>query len=417
MPVWNHQSMKALLVLPFALLARGAPVEFDEILPPMPSLFSFIGIANDLSGNFAVIGEAFSDIAQTNAGAVHVYEYEPVPDQWSLRQQLFPSNPQPDLLFGSYIGIAGDTIVVGTEIFTSPPDGGAAYVFERQGGTWIQTARLSGSGDEIVGGEVAIDSDGAVILASGGFLRGTQHVEAFVFVFEKVEGKWTRTARLAPSDPGGSFGRSIAITEDRVVVGAPTDSSLFPEGGAAYVFERRETSWKQVAKLVSSNLKAGDRFGQDLSIVGTDLLVGSLNGTGLGIVTGAAYVFEGSSSGWNEVAVLYASDGQNGAWFGRDVALGGAGDIALIGAIHDSALGLISGAAYVFHRQMNGTWLEEAKILASDGAAEDEYGTGLAFDGSVAFVGAPGHNHPFGGAVYAYRIGTCVSAGGRLVRR
>jgi len=79
---------------------------------------------------------------------------------------------------------------------------------------------------------------------------------------------------------------------------------------------------------------------------------------------------------------LTASDGAANDVFGYSVSL--FGDTVLIGAHHASA---DSGSAYVFKR-VDGVWSEEAKLTASDGAANDHFGHSVSLDGDTALIGA-----------------------------
>jgi hypothetical protein len=88
---------------------------------------------------------------------------------------------------------------------------------------------------------------------------------------------------------------------------------------------------------------------------------------------------------WYEQAKLLASDGADDDDFGFSVSLDG--DTALIGAFCDDPYGDRSGSAYVF--KGNGTnWTEEAKLIASDGAERDMFGYSVSLDGDTALIGA-----------------------------
>jgi hypothetical protein len=94
------------------------------------------------------------------------------------------------------------------------------------------------------------------------------------------------------------------------------------------------------------------------------------------------------------------------AWdsFGYSVAV--SGDIAVVGAPWEDAGGVDAGAAYVFSRDQGGTdnWGEVQKLTASDAAAEDLFGYGVAVSGDIAAVGAPGDSAggQYAGAAYVF---------------
>ncbi len=87
-----------------------------------------------------------------------------------------------------------------------------------------------------------------------------------------------------------------------------------------------------------------------------------------------------------EVAKLLASDGAADDHFGVSVSLDG--DTALIGVMRDFFLDDSLGSAYVFVRDTNGNWTERAKLTASDGAALDYFGSSVSLDGNTALIGA-----------------------------
>ncbi|HUU96117.1 MAG TPA: S8 family serine peptidase, partial [Phycisphaerae bacterium] len=104
-----------------------------------------------------------------------------------------------------------------------------------------------------------------------------------------------------------------------------------------------------------------------------------------------------------EMAELLASDAAMGAWFGHSVAIDG--DVAVIGArLDDNQNGQDAGAAYVF-RFDGASWMEEAKLTASDGYDYDEFGWSVAISRDTILVGAPEHAHDYAkcGAVYVFR--------------
>ena len=108
--------------------------------------------------------------------------------------------------------------------------------------------------------------------------------------------------------------------------------------------------------------------------------------------SGSAYVFTEPASGvWDdatETAKLTASDGVADDKFGTSVAVNGA--TVVVGATQDADMGSKPGLAYVFTKPGAGwaTATETAKLTASDAAADDEFGISVAIDGDTVVVGA-----------------------------
>ncbi len=121
-----------------------------------------------------------------------------------------------------------------------------------------------------------------------------------------------------------------------------------------------------------------------------------------------ALLLLGAGPGWaltpTEVAKLTASDGTADDQFGFSVAV--SGDIAIIGALEDDDNGFNSGSAYLFVRA-SGVWSQQAKLLPSDGATDDQFGFSVAVSGSTAVIGArlDDDNGGNSGSAYVFSLG------------
>jgi hypothetical protein len=267
-------------------------------------------------------------------------------------------------------------------------DSGSVYVFTRFGTNWSQqtkfTAADSGAGDEF-GGQVALDGDIAVIGARHDDDKGVDSGSAYVFTRSGTA--WSHQAKLTASDgaAGDEFGYSVAISGDTAVIGAPRDDDKSDDSGSAYVFTRSGSSWSQQAKLAASDGAAGDVFGISVAISGDTVVIGADLADEKGSNSGAAYVFSRSGNTWSQHVKLTADDGAAGDLFGIRVTL--SGDTAVIGAARDDDKGDESGAAYVFIRS-GIEWVQQAKLSATDGVANDRFGTRVAIYGNTAVIGA-----------------------------
>jgi hypothetical protein len=253
-------------------------------------------------------------------------------------------------------------------------------------------------GGSAFGDAVALSGDTAVIGASNwGAPPGTQAGAAYVY--QRSEATWTEIAKLAASDADadyqydGQFGRSVAINGDTIVVGAPKadDPTAGENCGAAYVFHRSGETWTEQAKLIASDAAADDGFGNVVAVnEDQDTIV-----VGGGRDSDAVYVFQHDGTAWIEQARLTGGD-----WFGGSMAI--SGDTLVVGA------GLDSGAdagwgLYVFHREGN-TWTEQARLTPGDTTADNRFGISVAFRGNTLVVGAPGDRDAglAAGAVYVF---------------
>ena len=208
---------------------------------------------------------------------------------------------------------------------------------------------------------------------------------AYVFTRDGA-GVWTQQAKLLASDgaAGDAFDFSVAVAGDTAVIAAVGADAQGADSGAAYVFTRDGAGvWTQQAKLLASDGNISDRFGSSVAVAGDTAVIGASRDDDNGADKGAAYVFTRDGAGvWTQQAKLLASDGNMSDRFGSSVAV--AGDTAVIGASRDDDNGADKGAAYVFTRDGAGVWTQQAKLLASDGAAGDFFGSSVAVAGDTA---------------------------------
>ncbi len=294
-------------------------------------------------------------------------------------------------LFGCSVAISGDTAVVGAYGDDDNGDlSGSAYVFVHSGAAWTQAAKLvasDGAVGDYFGYSVSISGDTVVVGAYHDDDMGDSSGSAYVFVRNGIA--WTQAAKLVASDGAANdyFGWSVSISGDTAVVGAYLDNDMGSDSGSAYVFVGSGIAWTQEAKLVASDGKAGDQFGYSVSISGDTAVVGALYDGDMGNNSGSAYLFVRSGTTWTKVAKLVASDGSESDFFGYSVSI--SGDTAVVGAYFDDDNGGASGSAYVFVGSGN-AWTQEAKLVASDGAASDNFGRCVSISGDTAVVGADG---------------------------
>ena len=316
--------------------------------------------------------------------------------QWKETDRIAVSDAASYDNFGWSVSVSGNIAIASAVNYDDiqGPYSGSVYVFEKDESTgqWREVAKLvasDGRAYDYFGYSLSVSGNTAII----GALYAGDHGSAYVF--EKGStGYWNEVAKLAVSDAASydNFGNSVSISGNIAIVGAPYDDDRCSSSGSAYVFEKDESTelWREVAKLSAWDGSGYDSFGFSVDISGNTVIIGALYDDDNGVNSGSAYVFEKdeSSGYWYDVAKLTSSDGAVfGLQFGHSVSL--SGNIAIVGAPHDDDFGSSSGSAYVFEKdQSTGHWHEVAKLLASDGAAYDQFGFSVSVSGNAAIVGA-----------------------------
>jgi hypothetical protein len=264
---------------------------------------------------------------------------------------------------GTVTGLAGTGLVLqnngaddlslasnGSFTFSLPLTDGEAYNVTVKDNPTGQICRIDNNAGAVAGGNV---TDVAVTCSGSDFT-------------------WVQDAYLKASNAGAddNFGSSVAISGSTIVVGAyeedsnqttidNTDGSASADNsaslsGAVYVFKRDTNGdWIQDAYLKASNAEGGDYFGYSVAISGSTIVVG-------------AYLEDSNQT------TITNNDGQPG--------------------LPDNNSASAAGAVYVFKRDTNGDWIQDAYLKASNAGANDYFGHSVAISGSTIVVGAYGED-------------------------
>ncbi len=336
-----------------------------------------------------------------------------------VEYKLTASDGDPNDRFGESAAIDGTTAIIGAfRDDDAGTDAGAVYVFDFNNGSWTQTSKLTpGNGiitpgffDNGLFGSVAdIHNDVIVVGATDSRENGIKTGAAYVFE-KNTDGKWLQMKKFVPSDGAADdkFGSSVSTNGEFAFVGSlDHDPSNMVNAGAVYVYQKQivgsDITWELFQKLTPSDAQAGDSFGWSVALDGTRAVIGARDVDDRGQNAGAVYIYEYNGSEWQQVTKLYAADARVEDSFGEVVAIDG--DQIIVGARDVDVKGEESGAAYVLERQDNGSWLQTAKLLASDGESLDRFGNSVAIEGDFAVVSTRIDND-FSGAIYLFqRVG------------
>ncbi len=297
-----------------------------------------------------VIAAPFDDDRGNNSGSVYVLTRDPQAPGGFAEVKLTASDGLAEDQFGIDVATEGKRIVVGAR----GDDGagfaaGSAYVFRLEEGGWVEEAKLLSSdikAFDIFGVSVAMGGRRIAVGALGAQTDGVR--VGAVYVFRRDGGTWIEEAKLVADDPDDLdfLGSAVAITSDgsRIVAGAVGDNENGFDAGAAYVFRRDGTSWSLEAKLAGNDTTAFDQFGFSVAVSGEECAIGAPYDED----QGATYLFRFDGATWNEVAKIEASDETVIDEFGYSVALDPRR--LVVGApLHAEEFG--PGAAYVYNPQ------------------------------------------------------------------
>jgi len=320
---------------------------------------------------------------------------------------------QPIPGFGAAVDIDGDTAAISGYgfIFSDFPDP-TVYLYRKEGTTWTLKQSLIAQGDPQAsfGFSVALSGNTLVVGAPGDNTAGSSAGAAYVYV--RDGDTWSLQQKLIASDAANfaQFGISVDITGDTIVVGAHGDDDSGYQTGAAYVYHRDGVTWTEQQKLKASDEAPESAFGLSVSINGQTIAVGSPSQASGVFNSGAVYVFVNNGGSWQQQQKIKANITQENQQLGSSVGISGDTIVAtapgeIVGVPSNNAQNVHShGAAYVFQR--SGTsWVQSKRFYERDTNRTGGFATTAAIDGDTIIIGDPTYDSAtadFAGAVYAY---------------
>jgi hypothetical protein len=320
--------------------------------------------------------------------------------------------------FGYDLTVKGDWATIGAYGVSSST--GAVYLYKYDGYHWVFMQSITASDGaeyDYFGSSVAMSETGHLVV---GALWGDDSGAVYLYTLNSTSNTWGDEQKIVASDgaEGDDFGLAVAMSETgHLVVGAPENDDMGYDSGAVYLYTLNSTSntWGDEQKIVASDGAEYDYFGSSVAMSETGhLVVGALWDDDMGDDSGAVYLYtlNSTSNTWGDEQKIVASDGAAGDSFGYAVAMSETGHL-VVGAPYDDDKGSSSGAVYLYTLNCtSNTWGDEQKIVASDGAAGDKFGSAVAMSGTGhLLVGAPwdGDKRYGSGAVYAIGEGVSVS--------
>ena len=204
------------------------------------------------------------------------YVFERTPRGWVEDGRLVSPDAVPP-----YSSSSGGVAVSGRTVILTVPSAdagavaqaGAAHVFVREGGSWSWQAKLTASDAArfpSFGASVALDGDMALI-------GGNEDVAgpASAYVFERTGDSWTETAKLVARDPAPVPVAlvDVALSDGVAVLGGTELAGAGP--AAVHVFRLRDGTWKQFRTLVEPHGVVWNGFGKTVSVDGHHVAIGS----------------------------------------------------------------------------------------------------------------------------------------------
>jgi hypothetical protein len=368
----------------------------------------YFGSAVAIHENTIVAGARGDRTSATLGGAAYVFENNGAGWASADLRQLLPSDPVISGYFGSAVAIQDEIIVVG-----SPNDddsgynSGSAYVYTRNGADWITNppieAKLTasdGNVNDLYGSSVATNGVDVAIGAIYTDDQGNNSGSVYLYTRNGVD--WTTTPpdelEFTGESSSSLFGTSVAMTQDRLVVGAGRVSY----GGKVHVYLKNGADW-DINTVTESVLQSppfeAQRLGYSVAISGNTIAAGAPDTTSDGENSGAAYVFHASTStSWVQTDAVGPTSpltaNNAGDEFGQNIVIND--DYMLIVAPGTDSSLSPGGVIYLYVRDHSGTpnddsddaWDYLTSFTAPDLTQTLSFGDSVAVNGDVIAISA-----------------------------
>jgi hypothetical protein len=382
---WALTALIPLLILFLVLPVQTKAALTEHKLFPADSQTSdhfghSVAISED--GTTAIIGAPQHEIGGiSDRGAAYVFIKSG--GTWVQQQKLVASDGGRGDKFGWSVAISGDTVIVGTTFRK-------AYVFTRNGTVWSQQAKFTGDIDatDSFGQSVAISGNSAVV----GDSHPTWTDPGATYWYSRGGDQWVAGVRLGGSQEYMKYGFSTAFRGTKAIVGSPYYQVGSSYVGAAHLYSITDQIYP-MGIFTADDGADSDCFGNSVGINGDTFVVGAPY---KGSDNGAVYVFTLDITSYAHVATLTAWDGGSGDYFGASVGI--TSDKIVVGAYHQDG---IRGAVYVFTGS-GPSWTQDTKLTASDSAESDHFGYSVAVSVDTVMVGTPRLEQGKIGVVYVY---------------
>ena len=422
-----------------------------------------VGVPGDDNGDSAYFGSTSvndanreetldslnDDNTLTDSGAAYVFERS-AGSGWVLVNILKADYPDTGDRFGHSVSVYADFIAVsalyddsasigvnGNENNSLAQDSGAVYIYRRQGSAWAKDAYIKPS--NVISGNagfyngfgrsVLLDEQALFVSSPDRDLSGQGIDVGAVDVYEADDDGWSFASTVSsPYARGGDrFGRSISVSGDYLLVGAPGDDSNFKKvlnsdrlfeiaevveddsffttsnSGAAHLFKRVNPSWAQVGFFKAANADVGDAFGSAIDF-GRFIAIGAPGEDGASAVfnknmdsndlsnSGAVYhyIFNSNQNKAALVDYIKSNSPQKGASFGSKIRSDGG--LSIISSVNELVAGEASkGQVYVLENDPSGVSIKKVWGIVDENTSLTELaGAAIDISNGIIAIGAPG---------------------------
>jgi hypothetical protein len=407
-PYENTQAFRAGSVYVYDLASFTPVVPVTTLNNPTPAMNDQFGISVAISGARVIVGAWLDDTGASDAGSAYAYDLASATPTIPIGTL---NNPSPSMLdsFGMPVAISGTHVVIGAKYDdTAAVNTGTAYVYDLASASPVMSVitvtNPSPARDDFFGFAVAISDRRMVVGAPRDDTVASGAGSAYVYDLADAM-PTAPIAALNQSSPAVTdyFGTAVAISGTRMVVGAPKDDTGRRDAGCVYVYDLRSSTPRiPVATLANPRPDRDDEFGSTVAISGTRVVIGAYYSGSSLFGSGATYIYDLASTQPNTPATTLFHPGtllEKGFGF----AVGISGNRVAVGS---------GSKAYVYDLTSATPTVPVVTLTNPIPALNNYFGSSVAISGTRMVVGAHGDgNAPlYGGRAYVYDLASAAPA-------
>ncbi|MDZ4832090.1 MAG: hypothetical protein SGJ09_18090 [Phycisphaerae bacterium] len=240
------------------------------------------GYSVSADGDAVAVGAINDDAPTTNQGSVTVFRRQPS-GLWTLEQTLVAPGAAANDALGFDVAIKGNDLAAGMSFddVAGKLDQGSTIIWKKVGATWTFVTQLlaaDGAASDFFGTSVALDVD-RVLIGSLWDDAGAGAMQGSAYVFERAGGVWSQSAKLVAADSaaGDEVGVATALSGSLAIVGGlKHKSGGFVDAGRAWGWQRGSGgAWTTSWTIDAATPTASENFANVVATDGVTIVIGA----------------------------------------------------------------------------------------------------------------------------------------------
>ena len=250
------------------------------------------GYSVAVSNTRIVVGAYGEDTTASQAGSAYIFDID-----GNQIAKIQASDAEANDYFGWSVAVSDTRIVVGAVYEGSYA--GAAYIFDINGNQIAKIQASDAEANDYFGHSVAV-SDTRIVV--GAVYEGTTASYAGAAYIFDIDGNQLAKIQASDAEEWDQFGYSVAVSDTRIVVGAHTENTTAISAGSAYIFD---IDGNQLAKIQASDAQQYDSFSNAVAVSNTRIVVGAPYEDTTATSAGSAYIFSPGFSPFGDLCAYY----------------------------------------------------------------------------------------------------------------